>query len=280
MGRAWGQFGGSGYVPGDRMTLAVRSLILANSIIFLVTLIGSRLGGGDAIFRVLGLVPAAFWRGMLWQPVTYLFLHLDLWHILFNMLCLWFFGRDVEEQWGPRAFLWYYFVCGIGAGLCVAAFGFGDTFPTVGASGAIFGLLLAFAVLFPDRTILFMLLFPMPAKYAAALFGLIELLILVGSGPNAGGVSQVAHLGGAVVGFVYLRYSYSVRLWWFERADRRRRRRAEEEARREGEWRAFITEELDPILDKINREGIHTLTEEEKKILRRAKGRSPRRDQR
>ncbi len=278
MGRRWPEFGGGGYGPADRLTPVVRSLILANGIIFLVTLIATRLGGGGAIYSLFGLVPAAFWQGMLWQPFTYLFLHLDLWHIIFNMLCLWFFGRDIEEQWGARSFLSYYMVCGVGAGLCVAVAGFGETVPTVGASGAVFGLLLAFAILFPDRTILFMLLFPMPARYAAALFGLIELLILVSSGPNAGGISQVAHLGGAVVGFFYLRYSYSVRLWWFERADRRRQRQAENDARREGEWRAFISEELDPILEKINREGIHTLTEEEKKILRRAKGRSPRRN--
>lgn len=271
-------FGGSAYEAGAGMTPVIRGLILANVVVFLLSIIAGHLGMGGTTFTVFGLTPTNFWRGMLWQPVTYLFLHVGLMHILFNMLCLWWFGQEIEAQWGPRAFLTYYLVCGIGAGLCVAIVGFGSAIPTVGASGAIFGLLLAFAILFPDRIILFMFLFPMKAKYAAALFGLIELAILVGSGPNAGGVSQVAHLSGAVVGFFYLRYEYPVRMWWFDRQDRSRRRAEEAELRREGEWRSFVTEELDPILDKINREGIHTLTEHEKKILRRAKGRAPRRD--
>lgn len=273
----WPQDGGWGAGAGGALPPAVRSLLLANVTLFLVTLIATRMSGGAALFNIFGLVPAAFWRGMIWQPFTYLFLHLDLWHILFNMLCLWFFGRDLEERWGARGFLTYYLFCGVGAGLCVAVAGFGDTFPTVGASGAIFGLLLGFAVLFPDRPMLFMFLFPMPAKYAVGLFGLIELYMLVSAGPNAGGVSQVAHLGGAVVGFFYLRYSYRVRLWWFARADQRREKVAAADAKREGEWRSFISEELDPILDKINREGIHRLTEAEKQILRRAKSRAPRR---
>ena len=266
---------GSYFEGGARLTPVVRNLIVANVVIYLVVLIVNRLAGDTVVFQWLGLSPARFWRGALWQPFTYAFLHLGVFHILFNMLCLWWFGQDIEAQWGSRPFLMYYMVCAAGAGLCVAVVGFGELTPTIGASGAVFGLLLAFAVLFPNRIILFMFLFPMPAKYAVALFGLIELLVLVQSGPNTGGVSQVAHLGGAVVGYVYLRYEHRFRMWIFERGRLRERREAEQRARQDEEWRHFVADELDPILDKISREGIHTLTDAEKRLLRQAKSRSP-----
>lgn len=267
--------GRSYFDGGVHLTPIVRALILTNVVVFLAVLVLNRMIGAGTIFAWFGLAPARFWHGALWQAFTYQFLHAGVFHILFNMLFLWWFGQDIEAQWGGRAFLTYYMVCAVGAGLCVAAVSYSSPIPTVGASGAIFGLLLAYAMLFPNRIMYFMFLFPMPAKYAVALFGLIELVVLVQSGPNAGGVSQIAHLGGAAVGFIYLRYEHRVQMWWYEREDRRRRRAEEHRARKESEWRTFVTEELDPILDKISREGIHTLTEEEKRLLKRAKGRAP-----
>ena len=116
----------------------------------------------------------------IWQLVTYMFLHSlqSFWHILFNMLTLWMFGSPVEETWGTRRFLQYYFLCGVGAGVCVvvANLAFGDPYQRViGASGAIYGLLLAYGMLFPNQEVLFAFLFPIKAKYMVMIFGLMPL---------------------------------------------------------------------------------------------------------
>lgn len=145
-----------------------------------------------------------------WQLLSYGFLHdtRSLMHILFNMFALWMFGRDIERLLGSRSFLIYYLTCVVGAGivqLIVAALQGGDYPPTLGASGGVFGLLLAFAMFFPNRTI--MLLFPpipLPAKYFVVLFGLFELYLGV-SGRGVG-VANFAHLGGMLFGFLLLQY--------------------------------------------------------------------------
>ena len=108
-----------------------------------------------AWYTIFGLVPAfVLSRFMLWQPVTYLFVHYGLWHLVVNMLMLWMFGAIIEEAWGSKRFLFYYFFTGIGAGICSIVFAFNSFSPVVGASGAIFGLLVAYAMMFPDSIIL------------------------------------------------------------------------------------------------------------------------------
>jgi membrane associated rhomboid family serine protease len=140
-----------------------------------------------------------------WQLVTYMFLHAGITHVLFNMLTLWMFGLQLERDWGTRRFLKYYFYCGIAAGVCVLVvnmlLGYWGTV-TLGASGAIFGVLVAFGVMYPDQTVLMYFLFPIKAKYLVMIFVAIELLLTFG--PNTG-VSTIAHLGGAAFGFVYLK---------------------------------------------------------------------------
>ena len=144
---------------------------------------------------------------MPWQLLTYGFLHGDLMHIAFNMFALWMFGRELELMMGPRRFITYFFTCVIGAGivqLIVANFQ-GGLYPTVGASGGVFGILLAYGLAFPNRTI--MLMFPpipMKAKYFVLVFGLLELYL--GISGNAPGVANFAHLGGMLFGFLLLRY--------------------------------------------------------------------------
>lgn len=140
----------------------------------------------------------------LWQLVTYMFLHEGVFHILFNMLALWMFGSTLESDWGTRRFLKYYFLCGVGAGLCDIALnaylGNWNT-STLGASGAVFGLLLAFGLLYPNAPIIFFI-FPIKAKYLVMIYGAIALLGVIGPG---NGVSHIAHLGGMVFGYFYLR---------------------------------------------------------------------------
>ena len=136
-------------------------------------------------------------------------------HILFNMFALYMFGSELERLWGPRFFLTYYAVCGIGAGLIyllciglalvfhISPGGLGLGVPMVGASGAIFGILLAYGLLFGDRIIYFMMLFPIKARYFTALIGLIEFVSLLNSG-TGGTVSHLAHLSGFAAGFLFL----------------------------------------------------------------------------
>ena len=144
---------------------------------------------------------------MPWQLLTYGFLHGNLMHIAFNMFALWMFGRELELMMGPRRFITYFLTCVIGAGvvqLIVANFQ-GGLYPTVGASGGVFGILLAYGLAFPNRTI--MLLFPpipMKAKYFVLVFGLLELYL--GISGNAPGVANFAHLGGMLFGFLLLRH--------------------------------------------------------------------------
>lgn len=152
-----------------------------------------------------GLIPLMVWKKyFLWQLFTYIFLHGGFSHILFNLLALWMFGGELENYWGSKKFLFYFLFCGIGAGICTVVFTPYQFIPVIGASGAIYGILLAFAWLFPNRPILIYFLFPIPAKYFVIIFGLIELLSsMEGTG---GGVAHLTHLGGLVFGFFYLAY--------------------------------------------------------------------------
>lgn len=185
---------GSGLFPP-----AVKWLLISNSVVFVLTYL-------FGMPYILALAPVAVvYHFALFQLVTYLFLHGGITHILFNMLALWMFGVPLEHDWGTRGFLKYYFYCGIAAGVCdvaVNAMRRDWSTHTIGASGAIFGLLLAYGVLYPNQTVLMGFLFPIKAKYMVMIYGLIELLLSIG--PNSG-VSSVAHLGGMAFGYVYLK---------------------------------------------------------------------------
>jgi membrane associated rhomboid family serine protease len=193
------------YLSGGGLPRGVKGLIVANSVVFLLMWLFERNDAVRLLIALLSLVPADVVRRFyIWQPVTYLFLHGGFMHILFNMLALWFFGKDLEDIWGTRRFLQFYFFCGIGAGLVVvlANYLFGNpNIPTIGASGAIYGVLLVAAILWPDRIIIF-IIFPIKLKYfvmilaGIAFFGLSDL--------NSG-VSQVAHLSGMLFGFIFLK---------------------------------------------------------------------------
>lgn len=186
----------------------VRWLLIANSAIFLLHFLAD-LAGMARLFRPFFLVPAqAVERLWIWQPVTYMFLHSaqDITHILLNMLMLWMFGAALEGAWGTDFFLRFYLLCGIGAAGCVivAAYLFGNPGgATLGASGAIFGLLLAFGIVFAETTILVFFLFPLKAKYAVMIFGAVELFATIRT--TGDGISHIAHLGGMLIGYVYLR---------------------------------------------------------------------------
>ena len=179
----------------------VKWLIVANCVVFVLQQLAS-----GRLTEWFGLVPGLIrYHGFIWQLFTYMFLHGGIWHLVINMLMLWMFGADLERDWGTRKFMQYYFLCGVGAGLCVivASYLFGGVMSrTIGSSGAIYGLLLAFGMLYPDRIVLMSFLFPIKAKYFVFIMGAIAFL---SSFQANTGVSDVAHLGGMLFGFLYLK---------------------------------------------------------------------------
>jgi membrane associated rhomboid family serine protease len=198
------------------MTPAVKLIIATTVGAWLVTVFAPSLMTG-----FFGLTPeAVLTQGRVWQLATYLFVHDQggVSHILFNMLYVWMFGVELERRWGTQAFARYYFIVGIGAGLCVILGSFlpmpaaqlAWSIPTIGASGAGYGILLAWAMVFPHRQILFMLIFPINARVFAILMGAISFFYVVGG--RAGPVSDIAHLGGMVIGYLYLKGPGNLRL--------------------------------------------------------------------
>jgi len=211
---------------GGPITPAVRALIIINVAVFLMELVVAGTGGEAALGRMLewfALTPAdVFTKLFIWQLVTYMFLHspAGIWHILFNMLILWMLGSDVERAWGAKRFVRYYLITGIGGGLAHCLFW---QPMTIGASGAVFSVIVAFAMLFPTRTILFMFIFPLTARQFALLLTAIELVSLGAFTPD--GVARLAHLGGALTGFLLIRGFWDPRQIWYDVKWRLRRRR-------------------------------------------------------
>jgi membrane associated rhomboid family serine protease len=217
----------------------------------------------------------------IWQLFTYMFMHASMSHIFFNMLALWMFGMELENEMGSKKFFYFYMICGIGAGLCnlfIAPL-FAAVGPTVGASGAVYGVLLAFGILFPER-IVFMYFFPMPAKFMVGLYMLLEVYSGV-TGTNDG-IAHFAHLGGAAVGFIFLLFdSNNNEPTLFDRIKRKLsgpryhgyndgfvRYNVEDETPYRYHTEDEVDQErIDEILDKISNHGYEKLTEEEKRIL-------------
>jgi membrane associated rhomboid family serine protease len=217
--------------PGP-LTPAIKVLIGVNVVAFIVTALFM-----PSLTLRLGLRPADVFHDFhLWQPVTYMFLHAGITHILFNMLALWMFGVELERMWGTRFFLKYYFVAGVGAAATTmvlsfvpGAFGTQLYYSlTIGASGAVYGVLLAYALYFPNRPIYMYMVFPIPAKYFVMIIGAISLLSSMG-GPG-GGIAHTTHLGGLLAGYLYLKgarlhllseIQYRYLKWRINRARRR-----------------------------------------------------------
>jgi membrane associated rhomboid family serine protease len=203
---------------------AIRNLLLANIAVFLVqALIAPNLndaliwllpetyynsirnGYVTAFDLVLGLVPyLVITKFFVWQVVSYMFLHGDFWHIFLNMFILWMFGSKLEYTWGTREFVRYYFLTGIIAGFSILLWNFGTLVPTIGASGAVFGILAAYALFFPDDYVYIYFLFPVRVKYFVVFVGVLEFMAL----PAQDNISHIGHLGGMIAGFFYMRHRY------------------------------------------------------------------------
>ncbi len=193
---------------GPPFTPMVKALIVFTSAVFVVTYIPAQLFNWAAPYAWFSLQPYfVIHHFFIWQLVSYLFLHGTFFHILFNMFALWMFGSELERLWDSRQFLVYFLLTGIGAGLFDVLLNvfFPPAFPTatIGSSGAVYGLLLAYGLLFPERPIFLYFIIPIKAKWFVLIMGVIEFVTSL-SQPG-GGVSHVAHLGGMIFGFLYLR---------------------------------------------------------------------------
>ena len=215
-------------------------------------------------------------RGFIWQPVTYMFLHYDIWHIFMNMLFLWFFGREVEYFIGSKYFTRLYFAAGLAGAALWLAFNFHAAGTVIGASAAVLGCVIAFATLFPERDLTMLIFFIIPvtlrAKYLALVAVALDVIpLLRGTDAN---VAHLAHLGGAAVGYLYIKqlgYGTTPKwLFWLQDITVRLKPRPRPTPRNMSP-EEFVREQVDPILDKIAREGMHSLTRRERKILESAK---------
>lgn len=200
-GDGWRRLGGYGSRIG--VPPAVFLLLLANLAVFVLQLLTIELGRIDPLGAWFSFIPHwAVRKLQIWRFVSYMFLHGDLRHLFFNMIGLFFFGRQMELYWGTRTFTWFYFACGIGGAVLHGAFsltGLAAYSPMVGASGAIFGLLLAFGLAFPRAMIFVFMIIPLPAFLVVILFALLSIMSIGGAN-----VAHLAHLGGMVAGFLFL----------------------------------------------------------------------------
>ncbi len=192
--------------PGP-LSPALKALIGANIVMFVVQWIAAGSGLTDLAWTF-GLMPSAVVAQLqIWRLVTYMFLHGGVAHVLFNMLALWMFGTELERTWGTRYFLKFYFLTGIGSGaltviaayLPFTALQQLQSSIVIGASGAIYGLLLAYGLMFPDRPIYMYMVFPIPAKYFVMIMGALAFF------SDSRGVANVTHLGGLLVGYLLLK---------------------------------------------------------------------------
>jgi membrane associated rhomboid family serine protease len=258
--------------PGG-LTPMIRNLLIANGAVFALQLLFYYMPvNGDRAFldHLFGLNPGDYIKN-LYQVVTYMFLHsiqAPL-HIAFNMFFLWMFGVDVEKRLGSRSFAWMYFISGIGAGVvsCVFFIIKGSLDPgggvvVIGASGAVFGVMLAYGLLFPDRMILLFFILPIKALYMVMFMIGVEVLYMATRSTD--GVAHVTHVTGALFAYIYL-LNEKAFMKAAPRADAIQRVREKIETISEAEEQRRI----DDILDKINREGMHKLSRNERAFLRR-----------
>jgi len=256
--------------PGRRITDGIKFLIITNVIVFIITLVEPF----RSIFvYYFGLIPYHTWSKFhIWQPVTYMFLHGGFFHVLLNMFGLWMFGTELEMIWGKKEFLKFYFVTGIGAGIISVIIQPTSTIPIIGASGAIYGILLAYGMRFPERVVYIYGLFPIKVKYLVLIFGGIEFFSSIT--PSTDGIAHFAHLSGMIIGYFYLRYfmknNYFGRnnfglkdipkmlndlIVYFKAKKKNRSEKKNSQM------------EIDDILEKLSKEGYDKLTKEEKDKL-------------
>ena len=283
---------------------AVKAILWTNAGVFVLQALLEKWGGVYAIRDVFALSQEGLARGYFFQLISYQFLHGGLWHLLGNLLVIYFMGKEMERVLGWKSFLALYFASGVVGGLLQITLTWIDVFPdiadqfpgrpivgVVGASAAAFGLVAAFATMFPNQSITLLLFFVLPVSFRArtllwialalAVFGIVAM--------QESKVAHGAHLGGLCAGVGYVYFVVRGR-WRFQKPAFSRQNPQRRSARRGGKlWRNarpvakkgrggadFISREVDPILDKISEQGIHSLTEKERQLLESARSKMER----
>ena len=255
---------------GFGLTPWVQRLLIMNGAVFVM-----QLATQHQLTNQLAFVPALTLLRP-WTLITYMFAHGSFMHLLFNMLGLFFFGPPLEARWGSREFVKYYFICGMGGAALSFAFAFGS--PIIGASAAVYGVMLAFAMNWPDQPIYIWGIFPIPAKFLVMILGVMSFYSMMGgAGDN---IAHAAHLGGFAAGFVYLKLNrrggvlgnlkkgMAKRRMQVVRTDEPERRpTAPSTASRRTATETVQLDELDRVLDKISTQGMQSLTPDERRLL-------------
>ena len=242
-------------------TDAIKTLISVNFAIFILQSISS---SEIMFFSNFGLVPKLVWSQLkIWQPFTYMFFHGDIWHVLINMFVLWMFGSELERAWGKKNFLRFYFITGVGSGLGTMLFGLQSTIPIVGASGAIYGVLLAYGVMFPNRTVYLYGIIPIKSIWFVIGIGVIAFF---SSFNNFTNISHLTHLFGMIIGYLYLKRPVHFRSLWFSVFKKVLEYRIQNQEKKIS-YSVEMERDLNSILDKINRKGFKSLTQEEEERL-------------
>jgi membrane associated rhomboid family serine protease len=209
------------------------------------------------------MIPAKFFSefpNLIYQPLTYMFLHGSIGHIFFNMFALWMFGTEIEYSWGSKPFARFYFLAGLSGAFLTLVVNSSQPYPVIGASAAIYGVLVAYWIMFPNRYLYIYFLFPIKVKWA------IPGIMLLGFLFSAGNIAHMAHLGGAVFGFLYLkmgwRWSLIIQPWKNLRFHRQKVKLGKNRQKAED-----IMKRIDAILDKINEVGIENISKSDRKFL-------------
>jgi len=242
-------------------TNAIKLLVSVNFGIFLL----QSLSKSEMIFfQLFGLVPKLIWSEfMIWQPVTYLFFHGGIWHVLINMFVLWMFGSELERLWGKLRFLKYYFITGIGSGIITALLNLSSITPVVGASGAVFGVLMAYGITYPNRTIYLYGIIPIRSMLFVVAVGFIA---FVSSFDGTSRISHITHLSGMVIGYLILKRRWQFNDIWFSIRKKTLEYQIQREERKISH-RQELENNIDKILDKINDHGFKSLSDKEEKQL-------------
>jgi membrane associated rhomboid family serine protease len=263
----------SSFSFGYSLTPWVQRLIIANVVVFVVRWLIM-----PGLNQEMAFVPGLFLVRP-WTLITYMFAHGNFWHLFFNMLGLFFFGPPLEARWGSREFVKFYFICGLGGALLSFLFAFNS--PIIGASAAVYGIMLAFAMNWPDVPIYIYGILPVQAKWLVGIIAVFSFMSALNG--RSDGVAHFAHLGGFAAGFLYLKWDRAFRspLKGLRKLTSKRRMsvvpggqeqpkpaRPEVGARPSGERsEAQLLDDLDRVLDKISTEGMSSLTPAERRLL-------------
>jgi len=242
-------------------TEAIKFLVSVNFIIFFLQTISKK---EHLLFDLFGLTPQSIWSDfMVWQPFTYLFFHGNIWHILINMFVLWMFGSELENVWGRKNFIKYYFITGIGAGIITLLFNLQSSIPIVGASGAVYGILLAYGLSFPNRTIYLYGLIPIKSIWFVITIGIIAFF---SSFQQMTQISHLTHVSGMVIGYVFLKRRWRLKDIWFNIRKKTIEYRIQIEDNKQSK-KSVLEKDIDHILDKIQKVGFKGISDQEQSKL-------------